>query len=107
MLEEQRAEIGGLPVADALDPAELLLGLRLARGDLVQRAVVEDEIRRHAALAREVAPQRAQALEQLRIRGEPRLVERDLRARLAARLLRFALGPREERHFALALQHLD
>src|SRR5206468_11630122 len=104
LLQEQRPEIRRLLVAHALDPAELLGRARLPRGHLGQSAVVEDEIGRHLALARELASQLAELVEERAIdrqRFAGAAVE--LHARLAS-FPRLALGPGVERDRALALE---
>ena len=93
-----------LGAADARDARELLARRGIARGDLDQRAVVEDDIGRDALRAREVAPPRLQRGEQVAIGLGGR--RRPGGARAAA--LALALGGwrrKAQLHAALAAQH--
>src|SRR3569832_2694199 len=52
--EDELSEIFRLAVADAVDVAQFVLGLWLRSGDLAQGGVVEDDVRRDAAAARDL-----------------------------------------------------
>src|SRR4051794_32134590 len=62
--EEALAKRLELPVADALDLAELLEGQRAQPRHVAQRRVAEDQVGRHAALLGDPPPQSAQLVEQ-------------------------------------------
>src|SRR4051812_3244774 len=57
-----------LALADPLDREQFGGAARASPCQLAQRAVVEDDVRRHAALAGDLAAQRAQRLEQRLVR---------------------------------------
>src|SRR4051812_14766152 len=65
LCDELFAEAGGFACADAVDAAELVHGARLDAGEFAQRRVVEDDVRRDVALAREAQAHGAQAIEQI------------------------------------------
>ena len=74
--EEGGPQVVRLLAADALDPEQVVLGLRLVAREQRQRAVVEDQVRRDLTLAGEVAPKPAQRLEQGLVQGRGVLVAR-------------------------------
>src|SRR5690606_4679938 len=64
LFEEERAELERFLLADAFDERDFVLRARPPRREQRQRAVVEDQVGRHAAFARELAAERAQVFEQ-------------------------------------------
>src|SRR5690348_2602739 len=65
-LQDTGAVLGELVLADAADPAELGRRGRQVGGDLAQRRVVEDDVRRYALLLGDRASPGAQPLEHRR-----------------------------------------
>src|SRR5438128_12495939 len=65
LVDERLAELFGLPGADAVDGVQLLDALRLQTGQLAQGGVVEDDVRRDAAFARDAEADGAQPIEEI------------------------------------------
>ena len=67
--EQRRAVARGLGFADAGDVEQFVGGLRPARGEFVQRAVVQDDVGGHALFAGGLAAPLAQGVEQAGVGG--------------------------------------
>ena len=72
-IQELLAEVLGLARADAGHVQQRRQRARPGLGHLAQRAVVEDDVGRHAAAAGDLEAQRAERVEQLAIDAFPRL----------------------------------